>query len=143
MVPAKRIKMTREHLAYHGAGHAVVGFVLGFVLGEITTGGVGDAHAIVTNPLRAWKRGDGPRREIARRYAVALYAGAAAEKLLLEGAAPWYDHYDRARPGSGDMPLLQWRGPLAAERFGARKRRCARRRWSSCGDIGPRSTGWP
>lgn len=94
---AKRVKMTREHLAYHEAGHAVAGFVLGFALGEITAGDAEEAHAIVTNPLRAWKRGDGPRREIARRYAVALYAGAAAERLLPEGAAPWYDDYDRAR----------------------------------------------
>jgi hypothetical protein len=88
--------MTPEHLAYHEAGHAVAGFVLGFPLGEITSRGVEDGHAIVTNPLRAWKRGDGPRREIARRYAVVLYAGAASEKLLPEGAAPWYDDYDKA-----------------------------------------------
>jgi hypothetical protein len=97
IVAGKRVKMTPEHLAYHEAGHAVAGFVLGFPLGEITTRSVEDGHAIVRNPLRAWKRGDGPRREIARRYAVVLYAGAASEKLLPEGAAAWYDDYAKAR----------------------------------------------
>ncbi len=109
IVPGKRVKMTPKHLAYHEAGHAVAGFVLGFPLGEITTRSVEDGHAMVMNPLRAWKRGDGPRREIARRYAIVQYAGAASGKLLPEGAAPWYDDYDKAR-----VWLRRYAAPSAA-----------------------------
>jgi hypothetical protein len=114
-VPGKRIQLTREHLAHHEAGHAVAGFVLGFELGAITIKGEEDAHAIVTNPLRGWKRGDGPRRQLARRYALALYAGAAAERLLPEQAAPWYDDFDKARRW-----LKQYAAPPAARLAGQR-----------------------
>jgi hypothetical protein len=67
----------------------VVGRVLGLDCGEATikanaTGTDDESHgyAVIANPVHYWQRGDGPKRQLADAYCMALYAGAEAEKAF-------------------------------------------------------------
>lgn len=76
---------TLRATAVHEAGHAVIGLALGFPCGGVTIKRtkVELGHAAMGNPLDGWRRGDGPRRELAEEVAIGLYAGAEAERLIL------------------------------------------------------------
>ncbi len=81
----KRMRQSIQMTAYHEAGHAVAGFVARLPIGNATI--VPDRKAgclgsvIVENPLRYWKRGDGPRKPFLEAYVVMLYAGDVAESV--------------------------------------------------------------
>ena len=76
---------TQRATAVHEAGHVVIGLALGFPCGGVTIKRtkVELGHAAIGNPLDGWRRGDGPRRELAEEIAIGLYAGAEAERLIL------------------------------------------------------------
>jgi len=77
--------LTRRATAVHEAGHAVIGLTLGFPCRDATIKRTRAelGHAAIGNPLDGWHRGDGPRRELAEEVAIALYAGAEAERVIL------------------------------------------------------------
>ena len=80
---------SRYCTSIHEAGHAVIGRVLGLPCGAVTInpGDVNElGHAIVSDPIREWERGDGPRRPMMEASCVCLYAGGAAERIICGGA---------------------------------------------------------
>jgi hypothetical protein len=79
-----------RRLAFHEAGHAVVAVLCHLGLGQVTIVEDDDCsgHASVTDPLRSWKRGDGPRQVVAESYVMSSYAGYAAEAVFFPGALP-------------------------------------------------------
>jgi hypothetical protein len=76
-------------IAYHEAGHAVIGRVLGLVCGDATLSSsehdaLGDAH--VERRWRWREREYGAPKELAEAFCIALYAGAEAERVILGDA---------------------------------------------------------
>ena len=120
-------------LATHEAGHAVIGRVLGLSCGRMTIVAEADenlGHSVMADPRYSWERGDGPRRKEAEKFALGLYAGAEAERVLL-GLNTELDTVDRQRA----IKTLAWAGVRGAsffddehyDRAEARLRREARR----------------
>jgi len=85
-------------VAFHEAGHAVIGRMLQLSCGEATIVQDGDdvGGAYITNPLHQWEPGDGLRRPLVDGFCIALYAGAEAERVLL-GAVDGGDETDCER----------------------------------------------
>ena len=81
--------------AYHEAGHAVIDVLLDihftWVVARRRQGWVNSS-----NPCVGWRRGDGPKAELAKRWALSCYAGAAAEEALGEGVEESYLEWDSA-----------------------------------------------
>lgn len=128
----------RTTTAFHESAHAVTGRALGFGIGVVTIEGDddGDGSVIVFNPLVGWTRGDGPRREIAERYILSLYAGGAADRNRGCESA-WYGDYDQARHWIDQCIRIRgcrFTGDDAYERYEQRMRDAAlalvRRHWS-------------
>jgi CRP-like cAMP-binding protein len=93
--------MMRERTACHEAGHAVVGRVLGLDCGEATikanaTGTDDESHgyAVIANPVHYWQRGDGPKRQLADAYCMALYA---ENQILLAAGLNLRDYQESLR----------------------------------------------
>jgi len=82
----------------HEAGHAVVGRVLGLVCGEVTLAtpdGLGHAHV---EPRWRWREREyGAPKQLAEAFAVALYAGAESERVILGISEPDGDGVDQER----------------------------------------------
>ena len=78
--------LARKATAWHEAGHAVIGRKLNLACGEATIVADEDSlgGAIVGNPLKTWEKGDGPRRALVDAFCIALFAGAAAERLVVQ-----------------------------------------------------------
>ena len=77
----------RYETAVHEAGHAVIARVLGIPAGEVTIRPTQDhslGHSVFADPRFDWRRGDGSKARAANAFAVALFAGAEAERILLE-----------------------------------------------------------
>ena len=71
--------------AIHEAGHAVVARALGIPVGEVSikeTPGKSCGHSNFDDPRFSWERGSGPKAKAANNFAVALYAGAEAERHI-------------------------------------------------------------
>ena len=88
--------MERQAAAYHEAGHTVIGRVLGLLCGDVTIDSLNpgwSGETIILDPIRVWRRGDGPRRPLAEAYCVAIYAGTAAERIILDGEVDDFDIY--------------------------------------------------
>ena len=103
-------------VAIHEAAHAVIGRQLGIACGDVTTEGEPDVsvgHAVVSDPRFSWERGDGPKRDAADRFAMALYAGAEAERLLLGVSEPCGDGVDQDRATA----CLAWAGAVRGASF--------------------------
>ena len=67
------------------AGRTVIGRIVGQPSGPVTIApdfNDGLGYAMVDDPLRTWKRGDGSRRTIVEASCVVLYAGGEAERLI-------------------------------------------------------------
>jgi ATP-dependent Zn protease len=85
--------------AIHEAAHAVIGRLLGIPCGVVSIepeDGESYGSAVIDDPRVSWRRGDGPRRDAANKFATALYAGAEAERVLL-GLDPALDGVDQER----------------------------------------------
>lgn len=83
--------------AVHESGQFVAGALLGLEVGELRVElSQAESYCCVANPLVGWQWGDGDRRKLALRHALSLYAGAAAETLVLGACAPWYEDFDTA-----------------------------------------------
>jgi hypothetical protein len=89
--------------AIHEAAHAVIGRVLGLPCGAVSVRGSEDGkelgHAVVVDPVRVWRRGDGARRPMVEASCACLYAGAEAERVIL-GLEATGDESDRDRATS-------------------------------------------
>jgi ATP-dependent Zn protease len=100
-------------IAFHEAGHAVIAAHLGLEIGPVTIVPIEGPTpgerilglATVTNPLRQWRRGDGPRRELMESYVVALFAGCTAEAVLHNSEQEIVgEDYELARYWLNEMP---------------------------------------
>lgn len=127
----------KQRIALHEAGHAVVGIRLGLTL----DGGVefseheedGGGVALVHNPLAGWQRGDGNRQQLAMKYALMLFAGAAAERLGGFEPAAEYGDYETARYWLARYATprgARFRGDDAHDRQEERLKKSAERRVS-------------
>jgi ATP-dependent Zn protease len=74
-------------IAIHEAGHAVIGRLFDLPCGTVSIKPSDDGeslgHAIIDDPIRSWQRGDGSRRALVEASCVAIYAGAEAERVIL------------------------------------------------------------
>ncbi len=93
----------QRRLAFHEAGHAVLGRVLGLPCGGATIIAAEEhelGHAVIDDPIRTWGRGDGPRRPLIEASCVCLYAGAEAERALLNVIDEFHDGPDCSKATS-------------------------------------------
>ena len=84
--------------AVHEAGHAVVARALGIRAGETTILPSTDqflGHSDFDDPRFCWRIDDSNREADANNFAIALYAGAEAERLLLSKNEEFGDSIDR------------------------------------------------
>lgn len=108
--------------AIHEAGHAVAARALGIAAGDVTIRETEDqslGHAIFSDPRFDWRRGDGSKGKAADAFAVALFAGAEAERIIL-GSQDVEEGEDRARATA----CLAWAGAVRGASF--RRGRCFR-----------------
>jgi hypothetical protein len=76
----------RRQTAVHEAAHAVIARALGIASGEVTIVGEGGhslGHSVFDDPRFRWTRGDGKKSAAANNFAIALFAAAEAERLIL------------------------------------------------------------
>lgn len=109
------IEADRKQTAIHEAGHAVVARVLGVAAGEVTIRPTEDqsiGHSIIADPRFIWQRGDGSKSKAAKSFAVALFAGAEAERLILQSQDVG-DGIDRERATA----CLAWAGAVRGASF--------------------------
>jgi cell division protease FtsH len=101
--------------AVHEAGHAVIARVLGIPAGEVTIRPTQDhslGHSVFNDPRFDWRRGDGSKASAANAFVVALFAGAEAERILLESQVVG-DGVDQERATA----CLAWAGAVRGASF--------------------------
>ena len=102
--------------AAHEAGHAVIARVLGLNAGKVTI--VPDqteetlGFSEVDDPRFSWQEGDGSKSKAANLFALHLYAGAEAERLICRTADAG-DGVDRERATA----CLAWAGAVRGATF--------------------------
>jgi Peptidase family M41 len=121
-------------VAHHEAGHAVIGRLLGLTCGKVTIipEDESQGYAEILNPLRNWKKGDGPKRPLAEIFCISLYAGAEAERVLLGVKSPQYNGVDQERATNcivmaGGIPGASFVGDGVWERYKDRLRERAKK----------------
>ena len=105
-----------RHTAHHEAGHAVIARVLGLSCGGasiISEEGHSRGHSVIDDPRFSWQRGDGPKRQAADAFCVALYAGYESEFACIDDFENG-DHVDRERATG----CLAWAGVRGARFVG-------------------------
>lgn len=133
-VPATAVESLpgRYKTAVHEAGHAVAALLLDLRFNRATVIAEADNEGSVDmdNPLLGWERGDGPRRTALEAWVKSLYAGWAAEMLVLGQAdAPWYTDFDSAEYWIAESGLgvrgARYVGDEAYDRYAGRLRAAA------------------
>src|SRR4051812_43460065 len=81
------MSVSKYEASIHEAGHAIVARVLGISAGEVSIkrdDGKTLGHSVFADPRFNWERGDGPKAKAANNFAIALYAGAEAERCIAQ-----------------------------------------------------------
>jgi cell division protease FtsH len=105
----------KREIAVHEAAHAVIARILGITCGEVTIvseEGYSVGHSVMNDPRFSWERGDGSKAKAADNFAVALFAGAEAERLMFNSQTEG-DSVDRERA----TDCLSWAGAVKNARF--------------------------